>query len=229
MTTEPYGVNSMEPYGINSMEYRKKFYTAIVNDCILTDDDASNRKKIRTIIGILKQKYILNPEEYFMFLRTYKPQKNGMFIIADSISSLPKNSTSRGSTFLVLRTYICEMVYNAIRSFPDVSEYTIIFNNTNLSKCYIVFGYFENELDENNEPGLCKIITDYSSFMLSKEDIYSLYVSNKVVEPDYDIINSLMISLFVGGLNESTSLSVSYVTNKKMKGNSKKYAKLPPL
>ena len=164
-----------------------------------------------------------------MFLRSYKPQRNGMFIIGDSTKTVPKNSTNSGANYLVLRTYICELVYNAVRSFPDVSEYTITCNNTNLSKCYIIFGYFENEPDENNEPGLCKIITDYGSYMLSKEDIYALYVSNKIIEPDYDMVNSLMISLFIGGLNERTVLSVSYVTNKKMKGNSKKYIKLPPL
>jgi hypothetical protein len=96
-------------------------------------------------------------------------------------------------------------------------EYTIECTNDTTTS-YVTLKAFD-ELDDTNERGLCKVSHKYDTFMLNKFDIYNIYVSNKVEDPDYDTINSLVVALHMGGSNPSikTSFKINPIFARKIR------------
>jgi hypothetical protein len=162
-----------------------------------------NDTRVKMITELLKQRYITDPIEYFTFLSSYQPLVNPHCIIGDCAFNPHKRVISDWSSYdtVSFRTCICELFYHAINSFPMISEYTIECSN-DMTTSYIILKAFDtDELDDRNERGLCRVSNKFDTFMLNKFDIYNIYVSNKVCDPDYDIVNSLVIALHMGGSN----------------------------
>jgi len=166
-----------------------------------------NDTKVKMITELLKQRYTTDPLEYFTFLNTFRPALNPYAIIGDA-SSISETRVICDPTkydMVSFRTCICELFYHAINSFPMVMEYTIECTNDTTTS-YLILKAFE-ELDDRYERGLCKVSHKFDSFMLNKFDIYNIYISNKVCDPDYDLINSLVIALHMGGSNPTIKTS----------------------
>ena len=173
-----------------------------------------NDTKVKMIIELLKQRYITDPIEYFVFLKSYKPTISPYCIIADTNTVSNRDSICDNEKYdtISFRTCICELFYQAINSFPMIMEYTIECSN-NTTTSYVIIKAFD-ELDDRNERGLCKVSHKYDSFMLNKLDIYNIYISNKICDPDYDTINSLMVALHMGG--DNPKIKTSFKVNPKM-------------
>ena len=163
--------------------------------------------KVKMVTELLKQKYTLDPIEYFMFLNSYKPPLNPYFMIGDANAISDRRAICDNAKYdmVSFRTCICELFYHAVNSFPMVMEYTIECSNSMTDSSIILKAF--DQLDDRHERGLCKITNKYDSFMLNKYDIYNIFVSNKVNDPDYDTINSLMIALHMGGTNPTIKTS----------------------
>jgi hypothetical protein len=168
-----------------------------------------NDTRVKMITELLKQRYITDPIEYFTFLSSYQPAIHPYCIIGDCTDDSKTRAISDPFKHDVLsfRICICELFYHAINSFPMITEYTIECSN-DMTTSYIILKAFDtNELDDRNERGLCRVSNKFDTFMLNKFDIYNIYVSNKVCDPDYDVINSLAIALHMGGSNPSIKTS----------------------
>jgi len=100
--------------------------------------------------------------------------------------------------YLTFKALICELFYQAIRSIPhDISEYTIHCTN-NKGVNQIVIGIFD-DLDDDGEIAVTKIITPDSIFVLNKVDVHNFYIANRSQHHDKDIINSIMMLLYMDG------------------------------
>jgi hypothetical protein len=178
-----------------------------------------NDAKVKMMTALLKQKCLVDPIEYFIFLGSYKPPVNPYFIIGDSNTISDKDVICSNEKYdtVSFRTCICELFYHAINSFPMIMEYTIECTN-DMTTSYVTLKAFD-ELDDTNERGLCKVSHKYDTFMLNKFDIYNIYVSNKVEDPDYDTINSLVVALHMGGSNPSikTSFKINPIFARKIR------------
>ena len=103
--------------------------------------------------------------------------------------------------------------------FPEICEYTIETKN-NVNKSILIIGV-SDELDDQNEKSMCKVVTDFDTYVLNKFEIYTLYSGNKVNNPDYDTINALVISLQMGG--EMPKITTSYKINPVFVKNATKF------
>jgi len=151
--------------------------------------------------------------DYFRFLKKIKFQENieiGSDIDINDKSIIRPPGYYRICTF---RTLICEMFYNAVNFFPEVSEYSIIFSYGNKS-IYIKFGYFDHLNTRDDKQTLVRIETDEHAFCLTRKHIYTFYVANRVVDPDYDIINAILLLLYING-KEPQNIKTDFVLNKK--------------
>ena len=115
---------------------------------------------------------------------------------------------------LSLRSYICELFYNAINSFQLVCEYTIhCYNDIHTQ---IVLGVTDlDEVDDQNEICLCRIITPFRRYQLNKREIMEIYNANRVMTPNFECVNGIIICLMMGG-EETTTIKTSYKINKKL-------------
>jgi hypothetical protein len=191
----------------------------VFEDLKFDNNPSKNKVKIKYVTELLKQRYNEDPQEYFNFLKSHEEQRPDYFI-CDTAGLTSGNNVKSIDSYEVLsfRTYICELFYRAIRMFPEISEYTIETKN-NVNKCILVIGV-SDELDDQNEKAMCKVITDFDTYVLNKFEIYALYSGNKITNPDYDVINALIISLQMGGL--MPKITTSYKINPKFVKNATK-------
>jgi len=183
----------------------------LTNAFVLDGNNSKNKQKLLMVTGFLKQTFITNPEEYFIFLRSFQSDIN---VICDvSLISIKGSITSNEAHAVIsFRIYICELVYNAVNSFPHICEYTISCKN-DINNAQLIFGYF-SDLDDQNEPGMCKLINSYDTYILNKFDIYTLFVGNRIANPDYDVINALVVALHMGG--SDPVVKIEYKINPKI-------------
>jgi hypothetical protein len=184
---------------------------SIISDFTFDEDPVQNKNKIKALTEVLKQRYQANPYEYFTFLKCHKSSTHTYFLCDATSSVLTKNAIKCMDSYgiITFRTYMCELVYNAIHMFPDISEYTIITKNK-LNTAVITFGVFD-ELDDQNEIVLGKVSTNFDTYTLNKYEIYAIYIGNKVANPDYETINSFVISLQMG--SNIPTVKTSYKIN----------------
>ena len=110
------------------------------------------------------------------------------------------------------------MYFYFIDSYPFITQYTIQCSN-DITVAYMILGDC-GEHDDQNEPGLCKVINDIDTFVLNKKELCEIFISNKTPDPNYDVINSLIISLQLGGYNPI--VKTSYKINPMVVKNIKK-------
>jgi len=103
------------------------------------------------------------------------------------------------SSYLTFKGIISELFYQAINSIPhDISEYTIHCTN-NKGTTSILIGIFD-ELDDDGEIAVAKIFKKGSNaYILNKTEIHTLYIANRSQHHNKDIINSIMMLLYLDG------------------------------
>ena len=151
--------------------------------------------------------------DYFRFLKKIKFHDDlqiGADIDINDNSIIRPPGYYRICTF---RTLVCEMFYNAINFFPEVNEYSIIFSCGKKSVS-IKFGNFGYINTKDNTETIVRIETDDTAFCLSRKHIYTFYVANRVIDPDYDIINAILLLVYIDG-NEPRNIKTDFVLNKK--------------
>lgn len=154
---------------------------------------------------LLRQKFTREPLEFFKFLARFETGEG--VVICDS---LPQgNAASYG--MITFRTIICELFHHAINCFDWISSYTIHCKN-NACEAKIIIGHDEGKLDDCNFPVMAKIVSDWGEFTLNYQFIYDLYVSNKVRDPDFELINNIMILLIMNG--DEPKIKTSYTLRK---------------
>ena len=190
---------------------------SLFEDLLLDSNSKKEENDIRVkmITEVLKQRYITDPIEYFTFLSSYQPLIHPYCMIGDSCVNPNTRVISDPYKYDVIsfRTCICELFYHAVNSFPMITEYTIECSNDMTTSRVTLKAFDIHELDDRNERGLCRVTNKYDTFILNKFDIYNIYVSNKVCDPDYDIINSFVIALHMGG--SIPSIKTSFKINPK--------------
>ena len=165
---------------------------------------------------LMKQKLIDYPLEYFEFLKRIKHELSPTSCIGDiNMKSIYKVKSFDYYSIISFRIFICELFYRAIHCFPLVSEYVITCTN-NITTSIIHFSQFD-DLDDQNEPCLVKVSTSFDSFALNKKDILEIFISNRKSNPNYDVINSLVLSMNMGEIN--SNVKTSYTINKNMVKN----------
>jgi hypothetical protein len=113
---------------------------------------------------------------------------------------------------LSFRIYICELVFNAINLFPEISEYTITCQSENKTS-YLKFGVFKEHIIDNSPcMGIFKSEYDNETFYLSLKDIKSLYMANRYPEVDQMTVTTLIVSLVMGSYT-IPKVEVSYKYN----------------
>jgi len=153
---------------------------------------------------LLRKKFSSDPLEFFRFLVRFEISKD--IIICDA---LPVGYGHYG--MITFRTMICELFHHAINCFDWISSYTIHCKN-NACEARIIIGHDEGNLDDCNFPVMAKIVSDWGEFTLNYQLIYDLYVSNKVRDPDFEVINTIMILLIMNG--DEPKIKTSFVLRK---------------
>ena len=98
----------------------------------------------------------------------------------------------------VFKSMISELFYQAIQSIPSIiTHYTISCTNDK-GKSEIQIGVF-NDLDDQGEISIAKIITPECMLILNKEAVHNLYIANKTKYYDYEIVNTIITLLYMGG------------------------------
>ena len=162
---------------------------------------------------LMKKRLTDNPLEYFEYLKLLKHEISPQNCISDiKIETINNIKTIEYYSIISFRIFICELFYRAVHSFPLVSEYKIICSNE-MTDSIIYFKLFD-QLDSENEPCIVKVVTSFDSYMLNKIDIMELFTANRKMNPNYDVVNSLVLSMSMGGTDPV--VKTSYTINKNM-------------
>ena len=121
---------------------------------------------------------------------------------------------------MTFKTYICEIVFNAINLFPDITEYTI--NCTNENGISIMkLGRFDDLSDDGLNCMAKFICVDMDmEYLLTHNDVKQLYMNNRHENVQPDVVNTLVALMYRGG--HLPLLKTSYVINKENLKNKKK-------
>ena len=130
-----------------------------------------------------------NPFSFFKYLQMYKNQE-----IISPVNIITNNSIKSNDyyQYLSLKNYIAELIYNGIRLFPDICEYTITCKN-NIGITSLVFTNF-NELAADKHPCMAKLYSN-KIYPLTCHDIKDLYMFNRYHSTDDNIINKVVLLL----------------------------------
>jgi hypothetical protein len=115
------------------------------------------------------------------------------------------------------RTEICEYIFNGIKMFPDIDEYTISCRNEEPGEKKLVISY-KSELEDDS---ISVIITPNDKYALNKADIYELFIFNKIVSGNHIKVNALVMLLYGTG-RRVPKISTSFKINKERAKNCSK-------
>ena len=164
-----------------------------------------------------KQKLVLknfkeNPYAYFHYLKTCKKGEGFQLLSEVNIKLLDCLKTKDYYDCLSFKTFLCELIYNAINLFPDISEYTIKAEN-DMGISFFILGIHE-DLADDGHPCMAKLISVEvdDTFGLNLKQIKSLYCNNRHNDVDTELINVLVLMMYMGGT--MPKLSTSFKINK---------------
>ena len=155
---------------------------------------------------------IFNPYAFFHYLKTCKSK--GSYILSEiNPKSLYNIKLNEYYNCLSFKTYICEIIYNAINLFPDISEYRIMCKNE-CGETYLSFALFEDEIMDDEHPCMAKFksVELEEIYTLSLKEIKSLYCNNRYSDIDTDIVNTLVMLMYSDG--STPTVYTSYTINK---------------
>jgi intein-encoded DNA endonuclease-like protein len=112
--------------------------------------------------------------------------------------------------YLTFKHMICELFYQAINNMPHlIKQYTITCtNNKGVSK--LIIGILD-ELDDDGEISVAKIVTKNTEFILNKYDVNQIYIANRTRNSDEDVITSIMVLLY--NLGHEPIVKTSFIPN----------------
>jgi hypothetical protein len=172
---------------------------------VVTDNNGNPvRFEFYMVQELLRKDFTENPLEFFNFLIRFK-------IDSDYVFLCESNKKVGCPEIFSFRTLICEFFYQAINCFDMVESYTIHCKN-NICQTDIVIGHQPGKLDDQNFPAMCLIRTKFGEYIFNYQQIYEIYISNKINDPDYETINSLIILLCMTG--SEPKVTTSYVIRK---------------
>ena len=162
-----------------------------------------------------------NPFGYFHFLKTCK-NGDGLQVISEiNNDTLYFIKSKRYYDILGFKTYICELIFQAINQFPYVIEYTISCTNE-VGTTHFKLGSFD-DIGDDGHPCMAKFIglDPEDKYDLSLKDIKQVYCNNRYNDIDHDVVNTLVILLIMGG--EIPKIKTGYVLNPEMIKNNKEH------
>jgi len=157
---------------------------------------------------------IINPFGYFYYLKLCKYGNSVQIIPQMILSEFGTIKPKQYYDILSAKVYICELIFNGINMFPEISEYTITFKNEN-GICHIVLGLFEEYADKGSgNPCMAKCVSSEFEdiYCLELSDIQNLYCYNRYREADDSIIDTIMVLVCMGG--SIPTISTSFKNNK---------------
>jgi hypothetical protein len=155
-------------------------------------------------IVIEKQKLILtgfeeNPYAYFHYLKTCK-SGNGLQLLSEiNTNELHIIKSQEYYDILTFKTFICELVFNGINLFPEISCYSIICQNE-IGISSLNLGLFEETMDDGH-PCMAKFINLVldSTYKMSLKEIKYIYCNNRYHQFQSEFINTIISLMFMGG------------------------------
>ena len=151
-----------------------------------------------------KYYYKDNPFAFFKYLQMCKRGTGYQLLSEINTKNVCHIKELQYYEVMCFKTYICELIYNAINLFPDISEYTIICKNE-IGIAHVNLGLFETIADDG-EPCMAKFNfksfeeeDDEVKYDLELAEIKDLYCNNRHQDVRPDIINTLMVLLYMGG------------------------------
>ena len=144
-----------------------------------------------------------DPYAFFHYLQT---QKQGIGIQLLSEIKIQKGDYIKSSEYydmITFKTFICEIIFNAINLFPDIHEYTIKFKSKQCEN-YFRLGFFE-ELADDAHPCMGKILIDNTEHLLTIRDIKNLYTNNRYRDIDNEVLNAFVTLMYRPGISITTS------------------------
>lgn len=168
--------------------------------------------KLVKMLGYIKESVnpvnlVENPYAFFYYLKICKHGFGAERISSANSYEPGLIRQQRYYDLLGFRIYICELVYNAINLFPDISEYTITCKNEK-GTSYLTFGSFKEHICEGHPcMGQFKGNFDSKPFYLSLQDIKSLYMANRYPGVDQETVNNIVVAMFMSGTLPKVTLS----------------------
>ena len=178
--------------------------------------DEAERDRILGLVNNKDEKVTLvnitvNPYGFFSYLQITKA-RSAMERISSVDGYRDTLKPVRYFNLLSFRIYICELVYNAINLFPEISEYTITSKNENGTST-LKFGLFNETTDDGHEAmGVFKSNFADESFYLSHAHIKSLYMANRHIDVDHETVTTVIVSMYMSG-SMPPIVSVDYKHN----------------
>ena len=133
--------------------------------------------------------------DFITLLHKYK--YNLCYTYISNMKEHPSYKSDHYYSTFSFRTLLCEIIYQAIQMFPRIKEYQILCQN-NKGKSKITIGFLE-ERDNEDEPGLIKVENKHGTFVLNKVDVHNIYIFNRCPDGDPDIINNVLLCLYLDG------------------------------
>ena len=136
-------------------------------------------------------------KDFLDFLSKYKRnQLNSVELV--TVDEKVEHKIKLNYSYSTFKTFICELVYNAINNMnKTIREYTIICENDK-GVVLIKIGMFD-DLDNEGELSVLKIITSKKTYILNKEDVQTLYIANRSNYCNEFTILEVMVLLYNGG------------------------------
>jgi len=137
-------------------------------------------------------------DDFIALLKKYKESSQGIYFQENEKKNMDLIKSARLSSYLNFKAYICELFYQAINSIPHtITEYTITTVN-NKVKNQIVIGLID-DIDDEGEISVAKVITPDHIFVLNKTDVHNIYIANRSNLHDKETVNSIMMLLYLDG------------------------------
>ena len=154
-----------------------------------------------------------NPYAFFEYLKICKGGDWLQLLSEINLGGIKNLKSLDYYEIITFKTFICEIIYNAINLFPDIHEYTIRCENPN-GISWLTFCIFD-ETDDNKHPCMGKFKSGVTGLVheLSLLEIKHLYMNNRYSDIDHDVVNMFMVLMYMGG-NNIPKVTTSYKINK---------------
>ena len=160
--------------------------------------------------------FIENPFAYFNYLKICKSKGDGFECLSDVNFELIHNlKIKKYYDIISFKTYICELIYNAINLFPEIDSYTITCKSEDIISV-LTFGFFD-EIAEDGHKCMLKFKNNEAShdYLFNLKEIQQLYCNNRYNDdnnPD-SIVNTLLAFLLMTG--SVPTVTTEYTISKK--------------
>jgi len=149
--------------------------------------------------------------DFIKLLAKFK-QKNEMECINTKNKGTIVLKSPQYYSFFSFRCIISELFHQAVNSIPnDITHYTISCKSK-LGTSELQIGVFD-DLDDEGEISVAKIISPKCMVILNKEAVHNLYVANKTNYFDYETVNTIISLLYIG--DDEPIIKTSFISSKR--------------